>query len=99
MRSIHTTRDVSLRQNFPQQIRKAASRLDQPGAFQCAILRALELPKAYRDVFLLREIQGHTLEEIAAILGITLETARVRLLRARREIGCLWDSDAMGRAQ
>ena len=99
MRSIHTTRDVSLRQNFPQQIRKAASRLDQPGAFQCAILRALELPKAHRDVFLLREIQGHTLEEIAAILGITLETARVRLLRARRGIGCLWDSDAMGRAQ
>ena len=63
------------------------------------ILRALELSKAHRDVFLLREIQGHTLEEIAAILGITLETARVRLIRAQREIGCLWSSDAMGRAQ
>lgn len=63
------------------------------------ILRALELSKAHRDVFLLREIQGHTLEEIAAILGITLETARVRLIRAQREIGCLWGSDSMGRAQ
>lgn len=77
----------------------AAHALDQPGAFQCTILRALELPKAHRDVFLLRDIQGHTLQEIAAILGITLETARVRLTRARREIGRLWDSDAMGRGQ
>ena len=34
--------------------------LEQPGAFQCAILRAFELPKGYRDVFLLKEIQGHT---------------------------------------
>jgi DNA-directed RNA polymerase specialized sigma24 family protein len=50
-------------------------------------------------VFLLGDIQGHTLTEIAAILGISIETARVRLNRARREIGHLGDSDAMERAQ
>lgn len=98
MRPIHTIREAPVKREYPQRMRTALG-LDEPGAFQCAILRALELPKAHREVFLLSEIQGHTLEEIAAILGITLETARVRLLRARREIGRLWDSDAMGRAQ
>ena len=78
--------------------RKAASEFDQPGAFQCTILRALELPRTHREVFLLRDIRGHTLQEIAAILGISIETARVRLQRARREIGHLADSDAIGRA-
>jgi RNA polymerase sigma factor (sigma-70 family) len=71
--------------------------LESPGAFQCLILRALELPKAYRDVFLLKEIQGHGLSEIAAILGISTDTVMVRLKRARREIGHGGDSDAMGR--
>jgi RNA polymerase sigma factor (sigma-70 family) len=73
--------------------------LDLPGAFQCTILRALELPKPHRDVFLLKDIQGHTLQEIAAILGISIETARVRLERARHEIGYPADPDASGRAQ
>jgi DNA-directed RNA polymerase specialized sigma24 family protein len=47
----------------------------------------------------LKDIQGHTLTEIAAILGISIDTARVRLQRARREIGHLGDSGATGRAQ
>jgi len=65
---------------------KGASRWERPGAFQCAILRALELPQLHRDVFFLRDIQGHSLTEIAAILGITVDTARVRLKRARRAL-------------
>jgi hypothetical protein len=79
--------------------RKPVSGLQRPGAFQCTILRALELPRAHREVFLLKEIQGHTLTEIAAFLGISIDTARVRWKRARREIGHLGDSDAMQRAQ
>jgi len=47
----------------------------------------------------LKEIQGHTLTEIAAFLGISVDTARVRWKRARREIGALGDSGAIGRAQ
>jgi DNA-directed RNA polymerase specialized sigma24 family protein len=61
------------------------------------MLRASELPKTYRDVLLLKEIHRHTLAEIAAILGISIDTALVRLERARREIGHLGDSDAMER--
>ena len=66
-----------------------------PGVFQCVILRAFELRKGYRDVFLLKEIQGYSLGEIAAILGISIDTALARLKRARRAIGHLGDSDAM----
>ena len=47
----------------------------------------------------MKDIQGHSLQEIAAILGISIETTRVRLMRARREIEHLGDSDAMERAQ
>ena len=75
-------------------IRRAVAGFDGPGAFQCTILRALELPKDHREVFLLKAIPGHTLREIAAILGVSIDTARVTLKRARREIGHLGDSDA-----
>ena len=75
--------------------RKHASEVDWPGAFQGAILRAFELRKGYRDVFLLKEIQGYTQAEIAAILGISIDTALARLKSAHREIGHRDDSDAM----
>jgi DNA-directed RNA polymerase specialized sigma24 family protein len=81
------------------QARKPVPGLEGPGAFQCAILRAFELPEGYRDVFLLKEIQGHTLAEIAAILGISIDTALARLKIARREIGRPGDSDAMEHAK
>jgi DNA-directed RNA polymerase specialized sigma24 family protein len=71
------------------------STAEQPGNFQLTLLRAFGLSKPYRDVFLLKEIQGHTLAEIAAILGISIDTALVRLKRARREIGHWDDSDAI----
>jgi len=72
---------------FALRARRSVPDTEKPGAFQCLLLRAFELPKAYRDVFLLREIQGHTLGEIAAILEISPRTAVVRLKRARRALG------------
>jgi DNA-directed RNA polymerase specialized sigma24 family protein len=99
MRQRHTIRERSMPSGVSLQPTSAANGLDLPGAFQCTILRALELPKPHRDVFLLKDIQGHTLQEIAAILGISIETARVRLERARYEIGYPADPDGMGRAQ
>jgi DNA-directed RNA polymerase specialized sigma24 family protein len=69
--------------------------MEQPGSFQLTLLRAFGLSKGYREVFLMKEIQGHTPAEIAAILGISIDTALVRLKRARREIGHWDDSDAI----
>ena len=48
---------------------------------------------------LLSEIQGHTIAEIAATLGITVNTALVRLKRARREIGDWKNSENAGRGK
>lgn len=81
------------------QPRKHSVNLDQPGAFQLALLRAFELPRINREIFLLKEIQGYTFAEIADILGISIDTARLRWKRARREFMRLGDSDAMERMQ
>ena len=68
---------------------------DLPGAFQNTILSAFELREGYREVFLLKEIQGYSLAEIAATLGISIDTALAHWKSAHREIGQRDDSDAM----
>ena len=98
MRPRYTARERSMTYSSSLRATEAVAGFHQPGAFQCTILRALELPRAHRDVFLLRDIQGHTLKEVAAILGISIDTARLRLRRARRDIGHVPDCDTIGRA-
>ena len=85
--------------HHPPHTRKPAQGLEKPGVFQLTLLRALELLKAYREVFLLKEIQGYTLAEIAAILGISIDAAGARWERARRELVHLGDSDAIERVR
>jgi DNA-directed RNA polymerase specialized sigma24 family protein len=99
MRPSHTIRSRAVTHSSPPHARRPIPGLGGPGAFQCAVLRAFELPKRYRDVFLLKEIQGYKLAEIAAILGISIDTALERLKSAHREIGHLGDSDAMEHAE
>jgi len=55
-------------------------------SFQLTLLRAFLLPPACRDVFVLREIQGYTLPEVAATLGISKNDVTKHLRRARREM-------------
>ena len=43
----------------------------------------LELPQIYREVFVLRDVQRRSIRETAKALGITEETVKTRLLRAR----------------
>lgn len=51
------------------------------------ISTALELlPLQYREAFVLREYDGMAYAEIADIVGITEETARIRVFRARDKI-------------
>jgi RNA polymerase sigma factor (sigma-70 family) len=48
------------------------------------LARAIEsLPEHYRQVLLLRDIEGSTIDEIAAALALTGETVKARLHRAR----------------
>jgi DNA-directed RNA polymerase specialized sigma24 family protein len=72
--------------------------MHEPGVFQHTLLRAFQLPQSCREVFLLRQIQGYTLLETAAILGISVEAAWDRLQRARREINRFEHADRLERA-
>lgn len=57
------------------------------------------LPENYRAVVTLSEIEGLTNQEIADVLGLTLETVKIRLHRGRAklkeklETGCRFDRD------
>jgi RNA polymerase sigma-70 factor (ECF subfamily) len=52
------------------------------------------LPADYREVIVLREIQGCTYREIAAIVGVPIGTVMSRLSRARRLLQGLIGQDA-----
>lgn len=45
-----------------------------------------ELPETFRTVFVLREVEGLSSEETAAILDIPIATVKTRLFRARRRL-------------
>lgn len=59
---------------------------DTSPSFQLTLLRALLLPEPRREVFLLKDIQGLTLPEVATLLGISKDDARKHLRRARRDM-------------
>jgi RNA polymerase sigma-70 factor (ECF subfamily) len=62
------------------------------------VRRALEtLPTDFREVLVLREFEGLSYKEIAAIVGIPLGTVMSRLARARERLaGVLTTSDSSG---
>ncbi|PWT85480.1 MAG: RNA polymerase subunit sigma-24 [Acidobacteria bacterium] len=45
-----------------------------------------ELPQLYSTVFILRDIQGLSVAETAAVLGVTIPAVKTRLLRARLQL-------------
>ncbi len=45
-----------------------------------------QLPESYRAVLLLRDVEEHTTQEAAALLGITPANVKVRLHRARQAL-------------
>jgi RNA polymerase sigma-70 factor (ECF subfamily) len=46
----------------------------------------LDLPEAFRIVFMLREVEGLSVEKTAEALQIPSQTVKTRLLRARRRL-------------
>lgn len=64
---------------FDQQ---APARSDERVEYADLERQVAALPEALRTVFVLREIEGFSHEEIAALLGISVGASRVRLSRA-----------------
>ena len=63
----------------------------QPGGntdrlFQLTMLHAFLLPPRSRDVFVLTELHGYTLAEVAKVLGMGKDDVKKHLRRARREM-------------
>ena len=55
-----------------------------------AVRRAIDrLPDGYRNVLLIRDIEGYDTEETAALLGLTLGAVKTRLHRARTALKSL----------
>jgi RNA polymerase sigma-70 factor (ECF subfamily) len=69
----------------------AASSTPEANAARGQVARLLEqaiadLPEAFRIVFMLREVEGLSVEETADALQIASSTVKTRLLRARRRL-------------
>ena len=69
----------------------AAPSSPEAGAARGQIAKLLEeaiadLPEAFRIVFMLRDIDGLSVEETAEALQIPPQTVKTRLLRARRRL-------------
>jgi RNA polymerase sigma-70 factor, ECF subfamily len=76
----------------------AASEATQSPEAEGQIAKLLEravanLPETFRPVFVLREIEGLSVEETADILQIPKETVTTRLLRSRRRLQCELDPE------
>jgi Sigma-70, region 4 len=56
------------------------------GITQAVLMHALQLRRCYREVFILCDVQQHTISDAAMILAITPRTVRNRLHGARREM-------------
>lgn len=50
------------------------------------------LPEPFRSTLVLREMEGHTYEEIATILGVSMGTVESRLFRARCKLRALLET-------
>jgi DNA-directed RNA polymerase specialized sigma24 family protein len=72
--------------------------LGERAAFQQAVLRALQLPRIYWEVFVLCDIQDTSVHEAARILGIDQDLATKRLRRARQLLA-EWRSPETARPQ
>jgi DNA-directed RNA polymerase specialized sigma24 family protein len=56
------------------------------GVKEAVIMHALQLSRAYREVFILCDIQGRSVPEAAFILGLDPTTVTSRLEHARRQM-------------
>lgn len=72
--------DAPISHGSPEEI---AARAEFAHRLQGAVAR---LPEAYRTVFVLRDVEGVSVEETASALGVPVQIVKTRLFRARRRL-------------
>ncbi|HEU5175409.1 MAG TPA: sigma-70 family RNA polymerase sigma factor [Gemmatimonadaceae bacterium] len=86
LRATHRRRKAPLSEASSVAVPPDADRLAARLTLAAAIAK---LPEALRLVFVLKEMEGHSHAEVAAMLGIRTGTAEVRLHRAMRRLRAL----------
>jgi RNA polymerase sigma-70 factor (ECF subfamily) len=71
---------------------EAAERHERAAAVRAALER---LPEPFRTTLILREMEGNSYEEVAAILGISIGTVESRLFRARAKLRVLLEQQGV----
>lgn len=64
-------------------MRKCAWRILGPKTFASTFPAIQSLPDHYRELILLRDIEELSIDEIAGVLGLTRESVKARIHRAR----------------
>ena len=80
---LDTYRETLMRGSEPAAPDAAVARGQLRGLIEGAVA---QLPSAFRSVFVLREVEGMSVEETAEALGIAPATVKTRLLRARHKL-------------
>jgi len=71
---------------------EAAEREELRATVRAALER---LPEPFRTTLILREMEGHSYEEVAEILGISIGTVESRLFRARAKLRALLEQQGV----
>ena len=78
--------EAELHESIPDGRASAQVWLEQATEIRAALAALRELPDADRESFLMRVLEDMPYEEIAATLGISVVTARVKVHRARAKL-------------
>jgi RNA polymerase sigma factor (sigma-70 family) len=96
-------RPQELTDAFDEEIHTAAEEMQTPEALllrradRAMVRQALEaLPLAWREVIILRELEGLSYKQIADVAGIKIGTVMSRLARARAQLQRLLAAEATG---
>lgn len=81
-----------VRQALPLEDALGVAAQDHSGVTELMELLKL-IPEIYKDTVILHCLEGHSLEETAEILGISLSAAKMRLSRAREALRALREED------
>ena len=61
-------------------------RIEKKEMKDCYLAQIENMPEQYRDVYILKELEGYSDKEIADILNISLENTKIRIHRARAKL-------------